>query len=111
MEVSILTTKEELDTLGSAITMEGLLESSIPDFIDWVKSYTPLKEEHAYVIKGVTMNKVYHLTGNNAYPDDCTLVAIKLEDMDNASNVAIPRFDIGARWFDDIVANNAMREE
>ena len=111
MEVTILTTKEELDTLGSALTMEGLLESSIPDFIDWVKSYTPLKEEHAYVIKGVTMNDVYHLTGNNAYPDDCTLVAIKLEDMDNASNVAIPRFDIGARWFDDIVANNAMREE
>ena len=110
MEVKVLTTKEELSDLGSALTMEGLLETSIPDFMDWVKSYTSMKTEIAYVIKGETMNSVYHLTGINAYPNDLTLVSIKLGDMENANNVAIPRFDIGARWFDDIVSNNAMRE-
>lgn len=111
MEIKTLTTLEELESLGSALTIEGLLEESIPDFIDWIKQYTPMKKEIAYVIKGETMNHVYNLTGNNAYPDDCTIVSIKLEDMENSMAVVIPRFNIGARWFDDIVMNNAAREK
>ena len=51
------------------------------------------------------------LSGNNKYPDDCTIVSIKLEDMENSMAVVIPRFNIGARWFDDIVMNNAAREK
>ena len=111
MNTITLTTKEELDTLGSALTIEGLAKESIPDFVDWVKQYTPMKSETAYIISGNTMNNVYHLTGINAYPNDLTIVSIKLEDMENAMAVAIPRFQIGARWFDDIVDNNARREE
>lgn len=63
------------------------------------------------IIKGKTMNDVYMLTGNNKYPDDCTIVSIKLEDMENSMAVVIPRFNIGARWLDDIVMNNATREK
>lgn len=111
MEVKILTTLEELESLGSALTMEGLAEDSISEFIDWVKQYTPMKSETAYIIKGKTMNDVYMLTGNNKYPDDCTIVSIKLEDMENSMAVVMPRFHIGARWFDDIVMNNAAREK
>lgn len=110
MEIKILTELKELEDLGSALTMEGLAEDSIPDFIDWVKQYTPMKNERAYIVKGKTMNSVYGLTGNNAYLDDCTIVSIKLEDMENSMAVVIPRFEIGARWFDDIVMNNAARE-
>ena len=101
MEIKTLTTLEELESLGSALTMEGLSEDSISEFIDWVKQYTPMKSETAYIIKGKTMNDVYMLTGNNKYPDDCT----------NSMAVVIPRFNIGARWFDDIVMNNAAREK
>lgn len=111
MEIKTLTTLEELESLGSALTMEGLAEDSISEFIDWVKQYTPMKSETAYIIKGKTMNDVYMLTGNNKYPDDCTIVSIKLEDMENSMAVVIPRFNIGARWFDDIVMNNAAREK
>lgn len=111
MEIKTLTTLEELESLGSALTMEGLAEESISEFIDWVKHYTPMKSETAYIIKGKTMNDVYMLTGNNKYPDDCTIVSIKLEDMENSMAVVIPRFCIGARWFDDIVMNNAAREK
>lgn len=111
METKILTKLEELEDLDSALTMEGLAEDSIIDFINWVKQYTPMKQDKAYIIKGKTMNEVYSLTGNNAYPDDCTLVAIKLEDMEDSMKVVMPRFQIGARWFDDIVMNNAMREQ
>ena len=105
-----LTTREELDGLGSALTLEGLAEDSIPDFIEWVKKYTPMKSETAYIIKGKTMNEVCNLTGDNAYPDDCTIVSIRLEDMEDSMAVVMPRFKIGARWFDDIVANNLRRE-
>ena len=110
MEIKTLTELKELEDLGSALTIEGLAEDSIPDFIDWIKGYTPIKNEIAYIIKGKTMNDVYGLTGNNAYPDDCTIVSIKLEDMENSMAVVMPRFQIGARWFDDIVTNNAARE-
>ena len=63
MEIKTLTTLEELESLGSALTMEGLSEDSISEFIDWVKQYTPMKSETAYIIKGKTMNDVYMLTG------------------------------------------------
>lgn len=79
MEIKTLTTLEELESLGSALTMEGLAEDSISEFIDWIKQYTPMKSETAYIIKGKTMNDVYMLTGNNKYPDDCTIVSIKLK--------------------------------
>lgn len=111
MEIKTLTELQELENLGSALTIEGLAEDSIPDFINWVKEYTPMKNEKAYIIKGKTMNDVYSLTGNNAYPDDCNIVSIKLNDMENSMAIVMPRFQIGARWFDDIVANNIAREK
>ena len=110
MKTITLTTTEELRTLGSALTMEGLAEESIPDFIEWIKEYTPMKSETAYIISGKTMNEVYCLTGDNAYPDDLTIVSIKLEDMEKPMAIIMPRFQIGARWFDDIVENNLRRE-
>lgn len=61
MEIKTLTTLEELESLGSALTMEGLAEDSISEFIDWIKQYTPMKSETAYIIKGKTMNDVYML--------------------------------------------------
>ena len=105
-----LTTLEELNNLGSALTLEGLSEDSIPDFFDWIEQYTPILNKVAYIVKGKTMNRIYGLTGTNAYPDDCTIVSVKLEDMSNYSAIIFPRFQIGARWFDDIVENNARRE-
>ena len=105
-----LTTLEELNGLGSALTIEGLAEDSIIDFVEWVKKYTKIKNENVYIIKGKTMNDIYGLSGNNAYPDDLNLVSIKLEDMESYEAIIMPRFQIGARWFDDIVNNNLDRE-
>lgn len=107
MKIETLTTREELDNLKSALTLTGLSETSIPDYIEWVKSYTPMKQDKAYIIKGETMNRIYNLKDDKAYPNHLLLVAIKLEDMEDPMEVAFPRFIIGARWFDDIVANNS----
>lgn len=101
---------EELESLGSALTIEGLTDEAIPDFLDWIKKYTPILKEDVYITKGATMNKVLNLTGNNAYPDDLTIVSVRLEDMQNSSAIIMPRFAISARWLDDIINNNLMRE-
>ena len=50
------------------------------------------------------MNKHYGLTGSNAYPDDITIVVIP--EYYNP----IVKLQLGARWFDDIVYNNAIRQ-
>ena len=57
------------------------------------------------------MNQNYRLTGANAYNDNLTLISIKTEDIKEVNKIAIPRFEIDGRWFDDIVDNNARREE
>ena len=53
------------------------------------------------------MNEVYELTGDNAYQDDASIVSVMDIDM---MKVVLARFEIGARWFDDIVENNRFRE-
>ena len=52
------------------------------------------------------MNKVYGLTDDNAYPDRLDIVSI----VGNTVPMTMRRFEFGGRWFDDIVDNNAWRE-
>ena len=104
-----------LDALyeNSALTFEGVAASdeNVKAVLTWVKNYTPLKREDVYVIKGSLMNREYGLTGDNAYPEtDCTILCIKLDDMEKPLAVTLPRFTVGGRWFDDVVDNNARRE-
>ncbi|MGN1311313.1 MAG: hypothetical protein ACI4VP_06515 [Clostridia bacterium] len=112
----IVENKDQLDELynSSALTLIGLENSdeSINQFIDWIKKYSEVSNPlNVYIISGSTMNKQYNLTGNNRYNDDLTIVSIKNQDIKQLMRVVIPRFEIGGRWFDDIVNNNAWREE
>ena len=116
MNVIKVTTKAQLDALYEdwSLTIEGFApdEKNLKELLDWVKELTPLKREDVYTIEGSVMNRMYGLTGTNAYPEtDCTLVCVKLADMENHKAVIYPRFQIGGRWFYDIVENNARREE
>ena len=103
--------KEQLDELynHSAFTMEGLDEKSIPDLLGWVKECGAITEETptVYIINGGIMNMAYNLTGDNAYGNDLTIISVMGIDL---MKVAIPRFTIGGRWFDDVVDNNLRRE-
>lgn len=118
MKVIKVTTTEQLKELydDSALTIEGLKadKENLTGLIDWVKSHTnaPLKRNVVYTIEGKVMNRKYGLTGDNAYPDEnCTIVCIKLADIRNWEKIVTARFQIGGRWFDDVVNNNADREE
>lgn len=103
-----------IDGLGSALTFEGF--AMTPENITFLDKWftdngaTWNEPKNLYTITGQQMNDKYHLTGDNAYPADLTIACIKLGDITNYSNIIIPRFQIGGRWFDDIVSNNADRE-
>lgn len=103
-----VTTKEQLNKLygNSAFTIEGLAEDSIPDLIKWLEENTVFTTENpiVYVTKGKVMNVEYNLVGDNAYLEDLTIVSVI--DIDQL-RIALKRFSIGGRWFDDIVDNNA----
>ena len=111
-----VTTKAQLDALYEdwSLTVVGFRpdEKNLKELLDWVRELTPLKREDVYTVEGAVMNREYDLTGTNAYPEtDCTLVCVKLADMENPDRVTMPRFQIGGRWFTDVVENNRAREE
>ena len=62
------------------------------------------KDFIAFWMKGSVMNKHYGLTGRNAYNEDLTFLVIP-----NYYNVLM-KVKLGARWFDDIVSNNVIRQ-
>ena len=57
-----------------------------------------------YYFKGKLMNEAYVLTGSNAYQDDLTFLVIP-EFYNPMFKLAV-----GARWFDDIVASNSIKQ-
>ena len=113
IETTHIFSAEDLKALydDSALTMTGLNLDSIPDFVGWVEGYTKLLRRRVYVVSGKVMNTYCGNTGDNAYADDLNLVAIKLSDIADYTKIVLPRFQVGGRWFDDIVDNNRRREE
>lgn len=67
---------------------------------------TGFTEKHCigYHFKGEVMNRLCKLTGDNAYPDDLTFLVIP-----NYYNPMV-KLQVGARWFDDILANNSIKQ-
>jgi hypothetical protein len=100
MEIIKVETKEQLKALNdcSAMTWEGLREEDFGVALDMCGT----KDAKGYVTTGAVMNKLCKLTGSNAYPDDLNIFSI-----DKFKGLAIT---VGARWMDDIIANNADRE-
>ena len=105
MKITNVETKEQLKELYecSAMTWEGLntdednlkaaLEACCVDGVDG----------EIFITKGKTMNEICQLSGCNAYKDDLNIVSIK-----KFKGLAIM---FGARWMDDIIDNNARRED
>ncbi len=110
-----VTTQLQLDDLcnDSAFTIEGFKadDENLTKLLDWIKARTSLKRECVFITKGEVMNRVYHLTRTNRYPNDLNIVSVKLSDMQDCDKLIIDRFAIGGRWFDDIVDNNLRREK
>ena len=115
MKTIYVFTKEQLDELynQSALTWEGLSADAenLNAVENWLKKNGAIiegKEPIFHIITGRLMNKVYGLTGDNSYSNDLTIVSVTNIDQ---MAVVFPRFEVGGRWFDDVVDNNARREE
>ena len=92
---------------NSVFTYEGLSlsDQSTSAMEDCLRSYGYDKEELLiYYTDGATLNSHYSLTGGNRYPEDLNIVFVP--DFYNP----IAKISTGARWFDDIAANNRERE-
>ena len=100
---------------GSAFTFEGLKadDESLAQLVSDLVKETQMKVcPTIYTWKGELFNSIYGLTGNNRYPEDLTFVSLALDNWDNKDipTLSIFKFKVGARWLDDIVDNNAVRE-
>ena len=95
-------------TENSCFTIEGLdlkdKESNKLMERDFRAAGFTEKDFIVYVLKGSTMNDYYGLTDSNAYNPELTIAVIP-----NFYN-PIFKLVVGARWFDDIIANNAIRQ-
>ena len=117
MEKITVNAKAQLDELkkGSALTFLGCIntDEEIQNYFGWIREKATLKRERMYIVSGKVMNEAYGLTGDNALQDDLVIFCVKQEDIGSPAAITLPRFEIGGRWFDDVVANNArfQREE
>ena len=110
MKVIKLKQERELDKLyeTSCFTWEGMndTEENLAAIESAIRENGYTEEECVfYTYKGKLMNEAYELNGDNAYSEDLTFVSIP-----NFYN-PIFKIEYGARWFNDIVDNNARREE
>lgn len=97
---------------GSAFTWEGMTtsEDNLQSIVDFFKENTPTVKLPIkfYIWSGKTMNDLYSLTRDVAYPDDLSFVSIPLDCWPDLGNLPIIKFQVGARWLDDIVHNNKV---
>lgn len=92
----------------SAFTFEGIDLSNKKENEKMEKAFREAgfkeKDFVIFTLTGKVMNRIFSLTEANAYPDDITIAVIP--------NFYDPIFklQVGARWFDDIVCNNRIRQ-
>lgn len=99
--------KESTFTWEGMTTDEGNLKAIAEGLGEFFKD-----EITFYTWTGKFMNETYGLTGNNAYPEDLTFLAIDWNSFSaKVGEVSILKLKVGARWLDDIVANNTRRQK
>ena len=111
-----IATEEKIKELAdkSAFTWEGMdtsketLQRIVDDFKDNTAIELPVK---FYIYDGKVMNDLYKLTDKNAYPDDLHFVSVDLDNWREMGNLPLYKLKVGARWLDDIVDNNLVRQQ
>ena len=98
---------------GSAFTWEGMdaSEENLQAIVDDLKENTNIVlPVNFYKWSGETFNEMFNLTDANAYQNDLTFLAIDLDNWSALGNLPIYKMQVGARWLDDIVDNNTVRQ-
>ena len=103
MEQSMFTIEDINNDILNPKTEERKQFSKLFDKAAKAFGYTG-KDLFGYYFNGELMNKVFGYTGENAYPDDLGFLVVP--------DLHIPelKLALGARWFDDIVSRNAIKQ-
>lgn len=97
----------------SAFTWEGAVttDEALQKIVDDFKDKTPIKlPVHFYTWSGKLFNEIYGLTDSNAYPNDLHFLSVDLDNWSEMGNLPMFKMKVGARWLDDIVDNNEVRQ-
>lgn len=98
----------------SAFTWEGMryTKDSLQQIVEDLKANTDITlPVHFYIFDGRTMNRLYGLTQENAYPDNLKFVSIDLDNWSSLNRLPKYKQEVKARWLDDIVSNNDKKQE
>ena len=111
--VTEVTTVDQLNWFYDdwSLTFEGVeMSDKNLDFLNkFFAEHGSKLEGEIFLIKGKFMNKVYELTGDNAYANNLNILVIPQKCFDS-KKMALPMREIGGRWFTDVVDNNHRRE-
>lgn len=97
---------------GSYYTIQG----AGGDLQEWKDGYASMLADRGIgtisewiEFSGKDMNVEFGLTGTNRYPDRLHFLAFPLDGL-SVDKLALFKIQMGDRWFDDIVDNNARRQ-
>ncbi|MCH5272943.1 MAG: hypothetical protein J1E35_04660 [Lachnospiraceae bacterium] len=102
---------------SSAFTWEGMTldQENIDEIAAIFVEEQLVKEEtdeiNGYIWYGRTMNTMYNLHGDNQYQDDLPFLSFDNNSFNGSGNLHVFKLSVGARWLDDIVRNNAIKED
>ena len=102
---------------ASAFTWEGMtldqenIDAIADAFIDAQLVKKETDKIIGYIWYGRTMNSLYDLHGDNQYQDDLPFLCFDNKSFNGSGNLNVFKLSVGARWLDDIVRNNSIREE
>lgn len=96
------------------LTFIGIIEEEWELYVNFLEDFTEIIDvepyNKVYIYTGKLMNDYYNLNGNNAYPDDLIIMTIDNRIFKDLNAICLPRFQIGGRWFTDIVDNNTRKK-
>lgn len=101
---------------SSAFTWEGMFldRQNIDEIAEVFINAKVVKKETVlitgYIWSGRIMNDLYELHGDNKYSDDLPFLCFDNKTFNGAGNLDVFKLSVGARWLDDIVRNNAIKE-
>lgn len=101
---------------ASAFTWEGMtldqenIDAIADIFIDEQLVRKETDKIIGYIWYGHTMNSLYDLHGDNQYQDDLPFLCFDNESFNGSGNLSVFKLLYGARWLDDIVRNNSIKE-
>ena len=100
----------------SAFTWEGMnldeenLNEIARIFIEKQLVKKDTEKIYGFIWYGDTMNHLYNLHGDNQYKNDLPFLCFDNKTFNGTGNLNVFKLEIGARWLDDIVRNNFIKE-